>query len=203
LQRVEKLKRTIFSLALLLLCGIAQGAPVLLTFTELPQQAVNGITVSGVHFSFDVGGTPSTEALYNGELPVSTTYLDDRVLTGRADGTLTLDFSHTTSTLAFGIVLNTLDLMQPGIFVELFDSGLQSIGTSTLDTNPLILFSEGQFSYAGTPISRAVITFNTSSGADLFALDNLEFEASEVPEPSTLSLIAIAAVFAIGRARRA
>ncbi|MBA3441704.1 MAG: hypothetical protein H0T92_17740 [Pyrinomonadaceae bacterium] len=63
--------------------------------------------------------------------------------------------------------------MTPGFSVELFDSALQSRGTTPVDTSPLIIFFEGLFDYQGEPVRRAVITFNNPAAASRFALDNL------------------------------
>src|SRR5262249_344998 len=67
--------------------------------------------------------------------------------------------------------------------VELFDAASKSLGVFTVNTNPLILYSEGEFSYLGTPVSQAVITFNHlfppggtfNPSGNRFALDNLSY----------------------------
>ncbi len=186
-------------------CG-ASAAPILIGFDELPTQSADGVNISGVTFGFSLGGNPSAGATYNAELPVATTYLNDRVLLGPLAGVLTLQFAAPTPTLQFGFVLNTLDPQQPGAFVELFDASLQSLGSMPVDSDTLMMFSEGQFTYSGIAVSRAQISFNTNAAADTFAIDNLQFEGDPtgtppVPEPGALLLVG-SVIAGLGISRR-
>src|SRR3954470_6191358 len=85
--------------------GTAAAAPrvATLTFEELPFQSVDGISVQGVTFRYTVGGTPSTDAFYGAFGPGSITHVQDPSLEGGTAGSLTLDFSHPTTVLAFGL----------------------------------------------------------------------------------------------------
>lgn len=172
---------------LLVMSGIAQADPITIRFDELPAQTpVNGVSVMGVTFGFHVNNLPSTDARYNVGGPGTSTFLQGPVLEGNAAGVLTLNFLTPTPLLQFGVARLTTAQLNPGATVQLFDVGLQSIGSFTVNTSPLILFSEGQFSYSGALISRAVITFNNPSAGTRFALDNLSIDP--VPEPATLAL---------------
>jgi hypothetical protein len=148
------------------------GQTTVLTFDELPTQPVNGLTFKGVTFGFTVGGVASTDAFYNSANGGQLTYVQDPSLEGNSAGVLTLTFATPTSALRFGIARSTTTTLKPGFTVELFDANGVSIQVTPVNTDPLILFSEGQFSYSGTPVKRAVITFNDPT-ALRFALDNL------------------------------
>jgi hypothetical protein len=177
---------------MLALPSVSGAAPITLTFDELPTQPVNGLSFMGVTFGFQVGGLPSGDARYNAEGPGDFTFIQGRVLEGDAAGILTLDFPEPTPFLAFGIALSTLNAVMPGVTIQLFDTAQQSLGIFPVNTSPLILISENQFSFEGALISRAVLDFNENftpivPGIHRFALDNLNFEP--IPEPASLLLL--------------
>ena len=158
---------------------------VTLTFDELPTQPVNGLSVQGVTFGFEVAGVSSTDAFYDGGGPALSAIADCPCLEGDAAGELTLRFDKPTNILRFGVVLScpgcTLD---PGFSVELLSPGGHSRGiidvVTTFPDPPVSRFewSEGQFSYQGAAVGTAVITFNSSFDPEFarFALDNLTFK---------------------------
>jgi hypothetical protein len=167
-----------------------------LTFDELPTQPVDDLSFMGVTFDFKVGGVDSNDARYNSLGPGIINYVQDPSLEGTALGILTLDFANPMRFLQFGVALSTLNPLNPGVTVSLFDAALDPIGVIPLNTAPIISFSEGQFTYYGVPVARAVLDFN-EAGAGRFALDNLTF----VPEPATLVLVG-AGLLAMGARRR-
>lgn len=179
-------------LVLALLAGFpsarAQETLTRLTFNELPFQPVDGLSVMGVTFHFQVGGVASTDAYYHGFGPGTITYVQDPSLEGDAAGSLTLDFAEPTALLELGAALSCSGCtLTPGFSVELFDTDLRSLGVTPVNTDPLIDFSEGQFSYSGTRVRRAVITFQNPDAFARFAVDNLTFvryEGDEISEPS-------------------
>ena len=187
----------ILVLALLMSAPTAQAASTL-TFDELPFQSVDGLSYSGVTFGFTVGGSPSTDAYYGGIGPDTLTYLQGKTLEGNAQGILTLDFASPVSQLEFGLALNTRDQVTGAYTVELFDESLVSMGVISQNTDPLIYWSEDQFTYSGTPISRAVVDFNESY-ARRFAVDNLS--TNTIPAPGAILLGSIGASF-VGWLRR-
>lgn len=171
--------------------GTSQAA-LTLNFSELPAQPVNGLRFMGVTFHFTVGGSPSMDATYNSGGPGITTFVQDPSLEGDATGILTLGFEpEPTDELRFGLALSTGLPLTPGFTVELFDTGLTSLGVTPVDTSPLGVFSEAQFAYGGSPIRRAVIDFDESS-AERFAMDNVTFHpvrpVNSVPSPGALML---------------
>lgn len=171
-------------LASLISAGTANAAATL-TFDELPHQSVDGLSYKGVTFGFSIAGSPSNNAYYNAIGPGTLTYVQGSSLEGNAKGILTLDFAAPTNKLEFGIALNTRRPVFHAYKVELFDKSLTSLGVSKYDTNPLIYWSEGKFSYNGTAISRAVVDFNQCY-ARRFAMDNLAI--NPIPAPGAILL---------------
>lgn len=187
----------ILVLAVLMSAGAAEAASTL-TFDELPYQSVDGLSYGGVTFGFTLSGSPSTDAYYGAIGPESLTYLQDRSLEGNARGILTLDFASPTNSLQFGIALNTKNSVTGAYTVELFDDSLGSLGIISGNTDPLICWSEGQFTYSGTAISRAVIDFNEQFSRR-FAIDNLS--TNTIPAPGAILLGSIG-VSCVGWLRR-
>ncbi len=187
----------ILVLAVLMSAGAAEAASTL-TFDELPYQSVDGLSYGGVTFGFTVSGSPSTDAYYGAIGPESLMYLQDSSLEGSARGILTLDFASPINTLEFGIALNTKNSVTGAYTVELFDDSLGSLGIISGNTDPLVCWSEGQFTYSGTAISRAVIDFNEQF-ARRFAIDNLS--TNTIPAPGAILLGSIG-VSCVGWLRR-
>ena len=165
-----------------------------ITFDELPQQPVDGLTVKGASFGFTGGA-----ATFNDTGPGGLFFSDASVLRGDANGILVLDFAQPTPTLSFAAALNSTSFAAtPGLTIDLFGIGLVPLGTLTL---PLIsqgqgLWMEGEFIYpGGPPITRAVIDFLEGNAGDPaeFLIDNLGFStlpparrASPDPQPFLL-----------------
>jgi hypothetical protein len=180
--------------------GLVSAAPseaaVELNFSELPFQPVNGLSYKGVTFGFTINGTASMYAYYNSIgnfAPGDTVLVANPILKGDTAGILTLDFApRPTDQLEFDVALQTTDSLTPGFRVELFDTGMASLGVTPVNTSPLSHWTEGQFTYAGTPISRAVINFDETAPGR-FAVDNLTFDPVRplnpaVPTPGALLL---------------
>ena len=84
------------------------------TFDELPTQSVDGLSLKGVTFQFQVGGVSSTDATFNATSVGTSTFLNDPVLEGTTSGVLTLNFASPVTSLQFGVALSTLDPLRPG-----------------------------------------------------------------------------------------
>lgn len=171
-------------LSVLMSAGAANAA-VTLTFDELSKQPVDGLSYNGITFGFKVNWVPSTDAVYNDIGPGILTYLQDTTLEGTTAGVLTFDFANPTDQLDFGIALNSYYAVPTAYVVKLYDSTYTPIGTFTGGTSPLVNWSEGQFTYSGTRVRRAVIGFNNQA-ASRFAIDNLTI--NPIPAPGAVLL---------------
>jgi hypothetical protein len=191
-------KLTAICILLVLMSTGSANAAFTLTFDELPTQPVDGLSYMGITFGFEVGGIPSTDATYNGIGPGTLTYLQDPTLEGTAAGILTLDFATSTNQLQFGVALNSYDVVTPGYTVTLYDPSDVLIGAYSKNTYPLVLWSEDQFTYSGTAVSRATIGFNNRV-ANRFSVDNLT--VNSVPAPGAILLGSIG-VSLVGWLRR-
>lgn len=172
-------------LSLLALMLFAFSAPALaekplttLTFDELPSQPVDGLSVNGVTFDFDLGA----DARYGSSGPGSILYVQDPSLEGNSYGALTLTFDQPTTVLEFGIARSCFGCtLAPGVAVELFKPGGhdRSDRIITMTTSPHGSFSQALFSYSGPAIQKAVVRFPSPEQAFRFALDNLRFHQGE------------------------
>ena len=180
---------------------LVAAAPVIITFDELPNQPIHGVTFRGVTFQFTIGGRPSTAAEYNhGCCGITgTQYLQSPAIEGPTVGNLndpaalTFDFAVPTSVLTFGLSYfhgpPGPGRVGPGFTVDLFDSSLFSIGSQHVNsTLAPVQFPEALFSYTGTPVKRVTITLEP---ATRFAVDNLTFVP--VPEPRTGTMMVLPA----------
>jgi hypothetical protein len=175
---------TICILFVLMSVGTANAA-FTLTFDELPTQPVDGLSYNGVTFGFKVDWIPSTDAVYNDIGPGTLTYLQDASLEGTSAGVLILDFANPTDQIDFSVALNSYNSVTTAYVVKLYDPSYTPIGTFTGDTSPLVLWSEGQFTYSGTRVRRAIIGFNDQA-ANRFAIDNLTI--NPIPAPGAVLL---------------
>lgn len=204
LGRLPHMTRSIQVSALLLGFAASVSAGTVF-FDELPSQPVDGVTIPGLTFNFEVGGSSSSDATYNFDTGLgATTYLSDPVLEGDARGILTLIFAKPTTELSFGLGLLGFANLTPGAVMDLYDDRdllLQSISIDTVG-DPTRFINEGWLSWADpqTGVSRAVIDFDDAAGR--FALDNLTFSGNSVPEGGCTLLLLASALFSLAVTRR-
>lgn len=172
-RRLPTIPALVFGLVLLRVS--AAWAATTLTMDEVSLQPVNGLTVKGVTFHFQVGGVDSTDANYHSGGPGLITYVQDPSIEGNADGVLTVDLPQATPHVQFGGVLSVTTSLTPGFSVQIFDANLNSLGTVDVNTAPITSFSEALWSYtsASVPVRRLVVSFHNPGGR--FAFDNLTF----------------------------
>jgi hypothetical protein len=190
-------------------CLLALGVPIrsvanTIHFDEFGASSVlnaNNMHVLGVTFNYapDQLTYTTDQLIYNESIGTSGTVLllTDPVLVGPTTGTLLLTFDFPTSLLQFDVVLLSLATVDDsstkpngGPAYSVASNGMVLNGSTTPQSGGL--YSEGEFHYSGTPITRAAITFFNGtdingSSVDAFGLDNLTFNA---PEPGTIILLA-------------
>ena len=144
------------------------GLEDMLVFDEVPRQPVDGLTVTtasgnSVTFGFELGGLPSTDALYNSTGPGALTYVEDPSLEGSTLGVLTVEFGTPASFIYFGLALSTFE---PGIgaTVRLLLEDGTDLATiqrfdDLVDIEPLVSFSEGRFAIPSAPEPASVALF--------------------------------------------
>jgi hypothetical protein len=182
-------------IALFCTATAAFAGTVTLTMAEVAAQKINGLTVSkgGVSFTFTDAGQ---SLFYNSSGPGNLTYVQDPSIVGVAEP-FSIAFSLPAATVQFGMAFG-----QPNsASVALFYAGGGST-TAAFTTTALDPFPEGQFSWSGAPVSSITVTPTVGSG--ILAFDNLTVSTSSisspsVPEPSTVSFLALGAVAMLAR----
>jgi hypothetical protein len=189
----SSLKRPLAA-ALLLgsLCGTSARASTI-DLTPLEGESVNGVTLGDVTFGYTELGSPSPEAFGQNIGTGDAQYVQGAAVVGFTDGVLTLSFADPVWQLSFAVAETTNAPLTPGFSVSAYDSGGGLVEGTSIDTNPLVLLSEGQFSYVGLGVSSVAISFD-SVDADEFAFGGL---SATVPEPAGIAVFA-AGLMALG-----
>ncbi len=182
---LRKLPYRSLGAALTFLACAAPSWATTLTFDELAAQPVEGLSFKGVTFSFEVGGSASSDATYSVDLGLGdTAFSSDPVLEGDAAGFLTVVFSVPTSGLSFGLLLLGGSDYTPAAVANLYsDKGLL-LDSRSIDTGavPSLGISGGVFSWSdpSAGVKRLILDFDDSAGR--FALDNLTYTSQAAPE---------------------
>lgn len=177
------------------------GTGTTITFGELPPGPVNGLSLGGVTFGFQINGVASTDATFGATLgPGSTPFNSPPHLEGNTLGLLMLDFSTPIVFLQFGSHLSSEAPVMMGLGVQLYDSSMTPLGgLMSLDMPLSPVYAGGLFQYDGAAASHAMIQFNDQA-ATRFTIDNLTFVP--VPEPNLAWLIVPALVGGLAWQRR-
>jgi hypothetical protein len=161
----------------------------LLDFRTLPLGTeVNGLTVSGVQFTYSIGAAPRNGIVRIDEGPGITNHITipNILSVGDNTGTLTVRLPVAASLFGYGFaILNEFSVADATRIAAL--NGSTPVGTLTFNGAPDPIFTGGFAALRSTtPFDRLELTFN-SIDAPAFALDNIAF-ATPVPEPSTVPL---------------
>jgi len=180
-----------------LLSGPA-GAGVLIDFSEIPLgTSINGTTIKGASFTFEVGGMPSFDAVTSNLGPGVTPLSAPPYLEGNSAGLLTASWQTPVHALGFSFFLNSSIQVPQGVAIRLFDENGVNFDSFFPDLAPTPINSAVAFTYSGgTPVARLTVDPNESLGASRFIVDNLQFQP--IPEPAA----ALAAGFLLLRRRR-
>ena len=166
----------------------ASAGATTLDFGTLPNESVNGVTAGGITFGYTEQGSPSLEAFFNVNVGAGATQnIPGAALVGMTDGVLTLNFASPMEFLSFDVAETTNLTLTPGYTVSLFGAGGHLLQTTNVETDPLVFFTEGEFSYDGPAASTVEISFDPND-ANEFALGPVSFG---VPEPSSTSIFAL------------
>jgi hypothetical protein len=173
-------------------------ADAIIDFSTLPNESVDGVSADGVTFGYTEQGYSSPEAFFdypttNYAGAAQTQLVGPYALFGYADGVLTMDFAAPVSTIDFAVALTTNAADTDGATVSVYDTNGALIATSDVATNPLVLFSEGSFTYSGADASSVSVSFDSSAAGD-FALGSVT-----VPEPDSIAVLALG-LFGLGSA---
>jgi hypothetical protein len=166
--------------------------PTLITMDDLSPRPLNGLVhPKGVTFGFTLGGVLSNEARYNMGGPGNTAFINDPSVEGPTSffsgrGAISMQFAVPAVQIQFGLAMSTVGTRPNAATVELYDAANVLFDSSTLSLTQITMFSEAQYKYVGTPVTRALLKFNQSTEELRFAFDNLLFTV--VPEPTSIAL---------------
>ena len=159
-----------------------------ITFDELPEQVLNGISVKGVTFSSTSSNADYPVALFGTN---SLDFADTLLMSapwaaGATNGMLTIQFDAAIQSLSFDLGITTTVPTVPDAFAVQLFSGAAMIHeasvTTTVATGAPFAMNEAHFSYISTDptITAATVLFTANVGNYIF--DNLTY-VSPVPVP--------------------
>jgi hypothetical protein len=190
----------------LLVAPVHALTPTLITMDDLSPRPLNGLVhPAGVTFGFTLGGVPSNEARYASGGPGETTFIDDPSVEGPTSflsgrGAISMQFALPAVQIEFGLAMSAVGTRPNAATVELYDAANVLFDSSTFSLTQITMFSEAQYKYVGTPVTRALLKFNQSTEELRFAFDNLLFAV--VPEPASIALAAPLLGLLVTRRRR-
>ena len=163
----------------------------LIDFQTVPTGTeVNGLVISGVIFSYAVGGVPLNDAVVIGDGPGITNdiFPPNIVSTGNGTGILGIQLPAPVFLFGYGYAILSIGTLPAATTISVF-SGATPLGSLPYGAVSDPFFTGGFAGIQSTiAFDRVQVTFN-SGETQGFALDNLQF--GSVPEPSTVWLLII------------
>jgi hypothetical protein len=175
---IIKLLSSIAAISLLAGASAASAASVTLTMDEVPNQPINGLSVTKGFETFTFSD-PGGGLTYNSLGPGNTTFIQDPSIQGPNEP-FSVGFSVPVSFIQFGLAEDSTSPLT-GVQVE-----LSSGATFTFDLTLTDPFAEGEFTWSGAPV--VGFSLAPAAGPDAIAFDNLTVSTS-VPEPSTWAMM--------------
>jgi hypothetical protein len=171
--------------------------------------ASNDFTLWGVHYLLgggdgngcaSIGGDSLCFGDVIGSSGLGLSLLTDPVLegpianmSGTASSTLTLIFLSPTTVLDFSVVVGTSIASDECPVIVALSGPLYAGGTPACYLPNDSPITEGRFTYSGSPITQAVLSFPSDAftSRTVFAFDNLTYEVPgpQAPEPGSLPLL--------------
>lgn len=194
--------KTMWIAAGLTICLWADSTQAVTLTMDLPEpQAVNGLLLDGVHFSYTLGGEASTDATAPVYAVGDLRFVQDPALEGSTDGVLALDFDTPATDVSFGVALQAETEQPDAVWVQAW------LGTTLQDQRwltlaPETLFAEARYAVSGLDINRLQISFSVPNSR--FVFDNLSFTpvSSPAPEPATHLMWMAGLVVLVSMAKR-
>jgi hypothetical protein len=178
------------------------GSP-LLNFNGLANGTeVNGLVVSGVTFTYTIGGAPANGAVIIDGGPGTTNNIapPNIVSVGNNTGVLGVMLPTTATLFGYGFAILDIGTVANATTISLF-MGSTPVGSLSYPGASDPLFTGGFAGIESTiPFNRAELTFN-SVVAPAFAVDNVRY-SGVVPEPATAPVVLAALALACASWRR-
>ena len=179
--------------------GAFPGGSTLITFTGLADGTeVNGLTVSGVSFTYSLGN--GNLIIDGGPGPTNNIAPPNIVSVGNNTGILTVHLGGLANQFGYGYaILSTINVAN-ATTITLFN-GATNVGSLSYNGIPDPAFAGGFAGIQSTLLFDTVqLTFN-SVAAPAFAIDNIRI-ATAVPEPTSMVLFGSALAFLATRIRK-
>ena len=161
------------------------AASTLITFTGLADSTeVNGLTVSGVLFSYSLG---NGKVIIDGGPGITNHITPPNIVSvGNNTGILTMFLPSPATMLGYGYAILNTAAVANAATISVF-SGATLLGSLSYNGVPDPTFTGGFAGIQSTSaFDRVAVTFN-SVAAPAFALDNIRI--ANIPEPSTMLLV--------------
>lgn len=173
------MKSFCWCLALLVMSGAVQAAPILIDFEDVPGGSQTSFAKSGVTFTLNDGSSFLREETPNGTLGIRPTFLPATFFR--------VDFADGASFVS--VDLGDFGGDADALRLSIYSTSNVLLG-STTDILPSNVTGMRTLSLSGANIAYALFGGEGTGGSSVYA-DNFRFEAATVPEPGSLVLLGL------------